>query len=279
MPPVEIESLIGVPVVISSSNRDKVPFRPGSRFEFPIVLTHNGQHPLEWSQGQPLNISYRWLTPNGEIVEREGLRTALPVGSLAPGARLELDVAGISPDDEGSYLLQLSLVLERIHWACDVGSDGWTQVDTLITPAPAWPAELENSRGGRALRGATAAAELARLVAKKTVAGKLSSGFEAASIVTSDPGCSTTATDKHEPARRGLRNWLRGALGVRGLEAQLSEVIQLASRQEEHALELEQQIGMLRQELQGDPPSLRERAVRSKPQASSTRGASTTRPL
>lgn len=272
-----LDSLVGVPVVISASNRDKVPFRPGSRFEFPVVLTHTGEHALDWSQEQPLNLSYRWLTPEGEDVDRDGRRTALPADRLIPGARLELDVAGVAPDEEGSYLLQVSLVLEGAHWACDMGSDGWTQLEALVAPAPAWPGELENSRGGRALRGAMAAAELARLVAKRTVAGRLSSG-PAASTITAEPDNSSIATNVSEPVRQGWRAWLRGALGVRGLEDQLSDVIEIASRQEEQALSLEQQIVMLREELLGASSSSKGRAIQSNGKTPSPRDASKNNP-
>lgn len=257
-----LDSLIGVPVVISSSNRDKTPFRPGNHFAFPVVLVHNGQMPLAWSQAQPLHVSYRWLTPDGEVVEGEGLRTALPHSPILPGARFDLNVTGISPDNEGSYLLQLSLVLEGVHWACDVGPNGSTQVAALVTAPPAWPAELGNSGGGRALRGAMAADELARILAKRPL-GNLSAE-PAAVNVPSCPDKPSIAT-RRERRGGGWRNRLLTALGVRGLEEQLSDVIELASRQQKLALELEHQIISLREELQGTPAS-KARMVRSSPE-------------
>jgi len=266
MPRVIVESLVGIPVVIGASNRDKVPFRPGSRFEFPVVLTHNGQDELDWSQQAALNLSYRWLTSKGEVIERDGRRTELPAGALVPGARIELDVVGVSPEDEGSYQLQVSLVLEGAHWACDMGTEGWTQLEALVAPAPAWPDVLSDSNGGRAIRGAMVAAELARSIAKRSIDGKLSLTPPAPAIDI-DMDRSASAGTVIFPRQRGMRAWLLAAFGVRGLEKQLSDVIEIANRQEKQALSLEQQIVTLREDLLRASASPAARAAASKKQA------------
>ncbi len=242
-----LASLIDVPIALVVSNKDTLPFRPGSDFELSVVLINKGDRPLGWSQQNPLNLSYRWLTVDGELLERDGRRTTIPVSPLPPGSRVELDVDGSAPEDEGCYQLQLSLVLEGVHWACDVGSDGWVQRVTNVTPAPAWPIDLKDSRGGRALRGAMVAAELARHLENRTFAVE---ELQTASVsVTASDG---SLIDEPKSLFQPMRDWLRTLLGVRGLEQQLADVITLAGNQAQLGRELESHILTLKEELQGN---------------------------
>ena len=234
-----LTSLVDVPIAVIMSNKDTLAFRPGSRFVLPVVLINKGESPLGWSQQNPLNLSYRWLAEDGEMLERDGRRTAIPVTQLPPGSRIELEMEGASPDSEGCYQLQLSLVLEGVHWACDIGSAGWVQRVTNVTPAPAWPTNLKGSPSGRALRGAMVAAELARHLEKRTLAVKVA---ETDSVI-------------------AVETWLRALLGLRGLEQQLVDVIALASSQEQRGRELENQIVSLKEELQVDLNLLKGRAT------------------
>jgi len=242
-----LTSLVAVPISLIVSNKDTLPFRPGSRFELPVVLINNGDRALGWSQQNPLNLSYRWLTEDGELLERDGSRTAIPVCPIAPGSQVEFELAGNAPEDEGCYQLHLSLVLEGVHWACDVGSDGWVQRITYVTPAPAWPIGLKDSRGGRLLRGAMVAAELARHLENRTFAVN-SVPTETVAVTAVQP----LLPDKPKPLAHPMRDWLRAMLGVRGLEQQLVDVIALASGQERCARDLEHQIVTLKEELLAD---------------------------
>ena len=252
-----LTSLIDVPISIVVSNKDTLPFRPGNQFELPVVLINKGETPLGWSQQNPLNLSYRWLSEDGELLERDGRRTTIPVTPLVPSKRVEVEMAGISPEDAGSYQLQLSLVLEGVHWACDVASSGWIQRVTNVTPAPAWPADLKVSRGGRALRGAMVAADLARQLEKRTFAVK-EAPTESETTTASD----LSSVQEPKSFFHPMRNWLRALLGVRGLEQQLVDVIALASSQEQRARELENQISTFKEELQVDLKLLKDRATR-----------------
>lgn len=252
-----LTSLIEDPIALIVSNKDTLPFRPGCRFELPVVLINKGERPLSWSRLNPLDLSYRWLTEDGEILERDGRRTAIPVTSLPPGSRVEIEMEGTSPDGEGCYQLQLSLVLEGVHWACDVGPDGWVQRLTNVTPAPAWPTDLKDSRGGRALRGAMVAAELARYLEKQTFAVR-AAPTESGTATASE----SSLTDEPKSLFDPMRDWLRALLGVRGLEQQLVDVIALASSQEQRGRELESQILTLKEELQVDLNLLKDRAIR-----------------
>ena len=242
-------SLIDVPVVVSFSKKNAPPVRPGSRFEVPIVLANEGVDTLDWSPAKAPTLAYRWLQDGGDVVERDGLRTSLPVGPLLPGARVEIDLGGISPEVPGAYELQVSLVLEGLHWACDVGSAGWAKRRIDVNPGPAWPADLSKSRGARALRGAMVAAELAIRVDKRSlVVGQEATGAATEIEARSSPAISPS---RAKVAHR-FRNWLRAVLGVSGLELQLENIVTLAGRQEERSRELEEQMVLLREELRVD---------------------------
>lgn len=251
-----LTNLTDVPISVIVSNKDTLPIRPGGRFELPVVLINQSESSIDWSEATPLNMSYRWLSEDGEMIERDGRRTTIPVTSIPPGSRVEIDIVGVSPEHEGCYELQLSLVLEGVHWACDVGSTGWVQRVTNVTPAPAWPAALKHSRGGRALRGAMVAAELARHLERTTFAEK-AAPTNVVKAETVDPNSSLIGerTSFLSPAR----NWLRALLGVRGLEQQLDSVIAMANSQEQRARELEGQILTFKEELQVDLKLLKDR--------------------
>ncbi|MCY7397393.1 MAG: hypothetical protein LH466_00955 [Sphingomonas bacterium] len=261
-----LTSLIAGPISLSVSNKDTLLFRPGSLFELPVVLINNGDSALGWSQQNPLNLSYRWLTEDGELLERDGRRTAIPVCPIKPGLHVEFELAGNAPEDEGLYHLQLSLVLEGVHWACDVGTDGWVQWLTSVTPAPAWPTGLKESRGGRVLRGAMVAAELARHLEKRTFAVN-SVQTETVAVTAAQPSLS----DKPKVLAHPMRDWLRAMLGVRGLEQQLADVIALASGQEQRARGLEDQIATLKEELQIDLKLLKGRVEHPSENLAATR--------
>ena len=86
------------------------------------VWVHN--EGSEWWPGgedrQPLiRLSYRWLTPNGDVVEGEGHRTPLP-RPLGPGESCLVEMNVTAPFLAGSYLLAPDLVHEHVRWfQCD----------------------------------------------------------------------------------------------------------------------------------------------------------------
>jgi FkbM family methyltransferase len=274
MPSVTLASLADAPIDIIASNGNALTLRPGGGFKLPVVLANNGGRPFSWSHQNPLHLSYRWLDQDGEFVERDGLRTILPVAPLAPGSRVEVEMVGASPEREGRYLLQLSLVLEGVHWACDVASAGWLQIIAQVASAPAWPAELRASRGARALRGAMAAAELARHLEGRSfaVVPAPTNALAGAELNgTAAPAPSSTALRKRQPVFRRLRSWLRGALGVRGLELQLQEVLAQTSRHEQHVRDLEIHMLSLREASRIELEAANDRAHRLSEQISEAR--------
>lgn len=248
MAPVTLVSLAAAPLDLMVAASGALTVRAGGRFKLPVVLANASEGSLGWSHHNPLHLAYRWLDEQGEYVERDGLRTIIPVAPLKPKSRVEIEVVGATPEDVGSYTLQLSLVLEGVHWACDVGTGGWLELAVQVVTAPAWPAELEKSRGARALRGALAAAELARQL-------------EGRSLVAESPNLIDTQPDPVTPAAavplateaRGrvpllhrLRGWFRAALGVSALERQLDALLAHADSNEQQVRQLAAQLTSLK---------------------------------
>lgn len=62
-----------------------------------------------------IRVAYRWLNPQGETTEREGIRTALPQ-SLAPGESCLLAMNVTAPVQPGPYTLRADLVHEGVRW-------------------------------------------------------------------------------------------------------------------------------------------------------------------
>lgn len=224
-------------------------FRPASSFHAPVILTNRMDRAATWSAEHPLHLAYRWIDQAGTTVERDGIRTMIP-DPLTPGTPVKVVMSGVTPDEPGTYRLLASLVLEGVHWASDRGSDGWTEVDVDVQPGPAWPSDLRASAGGRALRGALAAAELQRLLEGKTF-----EVFPPPALVEADTVevsrelvAATIASPTPSLAGR-LRHWLRRVLGVRNLQQDLQSVANAVTRQEQRSTDLQLQLDRIEQAL------------------------------
>ena len=254
MPALTLTTLALVPIAVVVSKKDAQPFRPGRYFLLAVVITNNGDRTLEWAREKALNLSYRWVDELGRPIERDGLRTPIPTSKLEPGVQVEVELRGAAPEHPGVFELQVSLVLEGVHWACDLGSTGWDRREVAVTAAPAWPTEFKDSRGARSLRGAILAHELARMLDEGTFADQ----HEVLSTAVSTESLGDGKLETVSGLAR-LRERVRHALGVDGLERQLAAVLALASRQDQQAKGLEQQISMLREQLMTalEPPEVR----------------------
>lgn len=60
-------------------------------------------------------VSYHWLGPGGAVIERDGLRTALP-RDLAAGESITVDCLLRAPDSPGEATLVWTLVQEELAW-------------------------------------------------------------------------------------------------------------------------------------------------------------------
>lgn len=242
MRPVILTTLANGSLDISVSNGQALTVRPGGRFRVPVVIANAGKQSIAWSPKNPLHLAYRWIGSDGAVVERDGMRTIIPAASLTPGSPVDVEMVGAAPEEEGRYQLQLSLVLEGVHWACDLGAGGWLELAVPAVPAPTWPTALHGSRAGRALRGALAAKELARQLEGRSFTVEA----PAAPIVTQEepavePALAppVTVAEESRPVLVRLRDWFRKALGVTGVEHQLRDVLDRAGRHEQQVAELE----------------------------------------
>jgi methyltransferase, FkbM family len=155
-----VDQLSNQTIIVSVASGGPLRLRKAHEFRLSVTILNKAAQPLEWSVENPLHLAYRWKSAANVMVEPEGLRTTIPA-PLLPGQMAEVMLQGLSPKDDGDYVLVVSLVLEGVAWAADVSLTGWCEVSALVSPSSPWPAELTRSIGGRALRGALAARELA----------------------------------------------------------------------------------------------------------------------
>ncbi len=84
---------------------------------FRVCVRNEG---TEWWPGgenrRPLiRVAYQWLTEQRTVLQREGLRTALP-HPLAPGESCLVEMNVTAPPGAGRYLLAPDLVHEHVRW-------------------------------------------------------------------------------------------------------------------------------------------------------------------
>lgn len=66
-----------------------------------------------------LNLSYHWRDEWGGVVVWDGLRTAWPAVHI--GDCVDVDLLVQAPDCPGEYILEITAVLEGLHWFEDIG--------------------------------------------------------------------------------------------------------------------------------------------------------------
>lgn len=222
-----------------------VDFIAGSSFNLPLRLSNAGAQPVSWSPVNPLHVSYRWIDDSGEAVERDGLRTSIPAPP-APGAEISMTLGGRTPERLGHYRLRTSLVLEGVHWACDVDEDGWTDIEVKLLARPEWPTELTQSAGGRALRGAIARTALDRSLKGYLPIPKLVSASRSTVDQTVDePSPVPDAVAPKVSRASKFRSWVRRTLGIQNVQRDLERVANAVTRQEQRSAELHQYLERL----------------------------------
>lgn len=88
---------------------------PGATFQVRARLSNRS--PSAWGMGQnPVRASYHWLTPNGEMLDFEGIRTELGPQKLEPGSHREILIRVVAPSKPGRHQLKLTLLQEGIAW-------------------------------------------------------------------------------------------------------------------------------------------------------------------
>jgi len=90
----------------------------GSDLLLQVKLTNHGQEAWPAHGRYPVKLSYRWLTPDGQTLVADGLRTDLP-GDLEPGASVVTFMHVRTPDMQGQFHLAASPVQEHVSWFID----------------------------------------------------------------------------------------------------------------------------------------------------------------
>ncbi len=75
-----------------------------------------------WSAAAGDSLSYRIYDASAETLITDGPRLPLP-GSVAPGARLEVDLEVALPEAEGAYLIYVSPIRNKAEWMFERGND------------------------------------------------------------------------------------------------------------------------------------------------------------
>jgi phosphoglycerol transferase MdoB-like AlkP superfamily enzyme len=68
-----------------------------------------------WSESAGDHLSYHWLSPDGKVVERDGLRTGFGA-PVRPGETVELKARIHVPASAGGWLLEWEMVREQVAW-------------------------------------------------------------------------------------------------------------------------------------------------------------------
>lgn len=69
----------------------------------------------------PVHVSYHWITPDGDVYIRDGLRSQLP-RALKPGEECLVQCLVVPPNRTGKYFVEFDLVQESVTWFGTIGS-------------------------------------------------------------------------------------------------------------------------------------------------------------
>lgn len=92
----------------------------GAEFRARVDLRNAGWDTWSSEGAHPVHASYHWLTPRGEMVEFDGLRSRLPA-AIGPGDRASLLITVRAPAAPGRYLLAIDLAREGVTWFSEAG--------------------------------------------------------------------------------------------------------------------------------------------------------------
>lgn len=95
--------------------------RSNQAIKVPLFVRNISSYTWFQTKEAPMNLSYRWLKPDGTIAIKEGLRTPMP-DSLAPEETTALNARIKTPKIPGKYRLSFSIVQENVAWFVDRGA-------------------------------------------------------------------------------------------------------------------------------------------------------------
>ena len=68
-----------------------------------------------WSEATGDHLSYHWLSPDGRVVVKDGLRANLPQ-AVAPGEIVTFSARVAAPTQTGRWILAWEMVREQVRW-------------------------------------------------------------------------------------------------------------------------------------------------------------------
>ena len=89
---------------------------PGEQESIAVTIENRSQWAWVGNDLYPVNLSYHWLKASGEMLVFEGIRSPLPAVGVAPGQTLDAEMWVKAPQEEGTYILVLTLLQERVGW-------------------------------------------------------------------------------------------------------------------------------------------------------------------
>ena len=92
----------------------------GAQFRARVDLRNAGWDTWSSDGAHPVHASYHWLTPRGEMVEFDGLRSRLPA-PIGPGDAASLLLTVRAPATPGRYVLAIDLAREGVTWFSEAG--------------------------------------------------------------------------------------------------------------------------------------------------------------
>lgn len=95
--------------------------RAGATSTARVSLENAGTATWRCHGADGVRASFHWLDPLGNPIVWDGPRTPLP-HAVAPGERIELELAVTAPRPPGPYRLSFDLVEEHRFWFAEVGS-------------------------------------------------------------------------------------------------------------------------------------------------------------
>lgn len=138
-----------------------------------------------------IQASFHWLDTLGNPIVWDGPRTPLP-HPVAPGERVEIDLAVTAPRPPGPYLLAFDLVEEHRFWFEEIGCSP-LQIDVEVTPRISERRLAVRIHGGESAVTAAALAALDEPIVDTDAAAVAHLVAGAAPV----PGWSTLVLDAH----------------------------------------------------------------------------------
>lgn len=105
--------------------------KPSAEFRVIVDVVNAGWDEWRSDGPNPVRVSYHWLTPAGEMLEFDGLRSNLP-RPIGPGATCRSFVAVRAPSTSGAYVLAIDLVKEGVTWFSEAGMP-WHAVRVVVS--------------------------------------------------------------------------------------------------------------------------------------------------